>query len=129
MNPALAGDIARLVGVLHRLRDTGNTLLVVEHDRQVMLNADRIIDLGPGPGHQGGNIVFQGTPRELSQATPKYGSLTGEYLTGQRRIARRVRTLLPPTEDTAWLVITEARANNLQCIEARFPSDWSVSQE
>ena len=114
-------DITRLVGVLHRLRDIGNTLLVVEHDRQIMLSADRVIDLGPGPGHRGGNIVFQGTPKQLSQAAPKHGSLTGEYLTGQRRIAPRVRIPLPPAEETSWLVITEARANNLQCIEARFP--------
>ena len=60
-----ARDIARIVSVLHKLREAGNTLLVVEHDPQVMLAADRIVDMGPGPGERGGEIVFRGTPRAL----------------------------------------------------------------
>ncbi len=57
-------DLGRIVGVLTKLRDAGNTLLVVEHDAQVMLAADRIIDMGPGPGRAGGQVVFNGTPAD-----------------------------------------------------------------
>jgi len=56
----------RVIEVMHRLRDNGNSLLVVEHDPQIMLTADRILDMGPGPGEHGGRIVFEGTPAELA---------------------------------------------------------------
>ena len=62
-------DMQRVIGVLHRLRDAGNTLLVVEHDPQVMLAADRILDIGPGPGERGGEKVFFGTPTAAAAAT------------------------------------------------------------
>ena len=61
-------DMHRVVEVMHRLRNAGNTLVVVEHDPQVMVAADRIIDIGPGPGERGGNIVFDGTPAQLRAA-------------------------------------------------------------
>ena len=77
-------DINRLVKVLHRLRDAGNSLLVVEHDPQVMLAADRILDIGPGPGKQGGEICFYGTAKQLLRDKK---SLTAEYLSGKRRVA------------------------------------------
>ncbi|HSQ06824.1 MAG TPA: excinuclease ABC subunit A, partial [Chromatiaceae bacterium] len=88
-------DMDRIVAVLHRLRDVGNSLLVVEHDPQVMLAADRIIDLGPGPGEPGGDLVFQGTPAELLAAP---GSLTGDYLSGRRAVAQP-REPRPPLPD------------------------------
>ncbi len=76
-------DMGRVIGVMQRLRDAGNTLLVVEHDPQIMFAADRILDLGPGPGERGGEVVFFGTPQAMRNAT---GSLTGEYLAGRKRV-------------------------------------------
>ena len=67
-------DMQRVIGVMKRLRDAGNSLLVVEHDPQIMLEADRILDLGPGAGERGGEIVFYGTP---GRAARQRGSLTG----------------------------------------------------
>ena len=63
-----ARDIERIIGVMQRLRDAGNSLVVVEHDPKVMQAADRILDIGPGPGEHGGQIVFFGTPAELARA-------------------------------------------------------------
>ena len=88
-----ARDVARIVSVLHKLRAAGNTLLVVEHDPQIMRAADRIIDLGPGPGEKGGEVVFQGTPRALRRSRR---SLTAAWLRGERRIAPRVRATSMP---------------------------------
>ena len=78
-------DIGRIVGILKRLRDAGNSLLVVEHDPDVMQAADRILDLGPGPGEHGGRLVFAGTAADLAA---REGSLTGAYLAGRRRDGR-----------------------------------------
>ncbi|HSQ08970.1 MAG TPA: excinuclease ABC subunit A, partial [Chromatiaceae bacterium] len=110
-------DMNRIVGLLHRLRDAGNTLLVVEHDPQVMLAADRILDLGPGPGEQGGEVVFYGTPAQLL-ATPD--SLTGAYLTGRRTVAAPSA----PKHLVAgepMLRVLAARANNLAGIDVEIP--------
>src|SRR6266568_3783155 len=74
-------DMGRVIGVMQRLRDAGNSLIVVEHDPQIMLQADRIMDLGPGPGERGGEIVFSGTPDELKHSK----TLTAEYLSGRKR--------------------------------------------
>ncbi len=74
-------DMGRVIGVMQRLRDAGNSLVVVEHDPQIMFAADRILDMGPGPGERGGEIVFFGTPGELRAAK----TLTAEYLSGRRR--------------------------------------------
>ena len=76
-------DLARMIGVLHRLRDAGNTILVVEHDEQVIRAADRVLDLGPGPGAAGGEIVYEGPPPGLARCGE---SLTGAYLSGRRRV-------------------------------------------
>jgi excinuclease ABC subunit A len=76
-------DVGRIVGVMQRLRDAGNTLVVVEHDPKVMRAADRILDIGPGPGEHGGEIVFYGTVGELARAT---GSLTADYLFQRKRV-------------------------------------------
>jgi len=78
-----ARDMDRVIRVLTRLRDAGNTLIVVEHDPQLMLAADRIIDIGPGPGKAGGQIVFDGTPAKL---VGKRKSLTAQYLTGKKKL-------------------------------------------
>ena len=74
-------DMGRVIGVMQRLRDAGNSLVVVEHDPQIMFAADRIMDMGPGPGERGGEIVFFGTPDELKQSK----TLTAEYLSGRKR--------------------------------------------
>src|SRR6202020_2268674 len=80
-------DVERIVGVMHRLRDAGNTLVVVEHDPKVIQAADRVLDIGPGPGEHGGDIVFYGPLRDLRAAA---GSLTADYL------FRRKRVQIPP---------------------------------
>jgi excinuclease ABC subunit A len=110
-------DLDRITDILRQLRDRGNSLLVVEHDSQVMLAADRIIDIGPGPGEQGGRIVFQGTPAELLAAPD---SLTGDYLAGRRRVASPRAPDLP-TADSAWIRVHNARAHNLKGIDVGIP--------
>ncbi len=86
-------DTDRLIGILHRLRDLGNTVVVVEHESAVMRAADQIVDLGPGHGETGGHIVFQGPPSNLAKAK---GSLTADYLTGRRSIAIPPRRPVEP---------------------------------
>ncbi len=76
-------DMARVIGVMHKLRDAGNTLVVVEHDPQIMTEADRLIDMGPGAGEHGGRIVFDGAPAALRNAK---NSLTADYLAGRRQV-------------------------------------------
>ena len=110
-------DMGRVTGVLHRLRDQGNSLLVVEHDPELMRAADRIVDIGPGPGEHGGQVVFQGTPLELLAAQR---SLTGDYLAGRRRVAEP-REPLPVAEDTPRIRIRAARAHNLKGIDVEIP--------
>ncbi|HXJ58250.1 MAG TPA: excinuclease ABC subunit UvrA [Verrucomicrobiae bacterium] len=95
-------DTARLVGILHKLRDTGNTVVVVEHEASVMRAADRIVDLGPGHGEQGGHVVFHGPVDELKRHPE---SLTGQYLSGRKQIAIPARrpVQVPRHEDTMGL--------------------------
>ena len=109
-----ARDIARIVSVLRKLREAGNTLLVVEHDPQVMLAADRIVDMGPGPGERGGEIVFRGSPRALLRSRR---SLTAAWLRGERRIEPRAPAP-PPSER---IEIRGARAHNLAGIDVDIP--------
>jgi len=109
-------DVGRVVGVLERLRDAGNTLLVVEHDPQIMLAADRLIDMGPGPGKAGGEIVFHGPARGIGAAR---GSLTGAYLRGERRVGRAARRAVDPRGPA--LELLGVGANNLKQIDVRFP--------
>lgn len=112
-----ARDLQRIIRVLQRLRDGGNSLIVVEHDPQVMLAADRVLDLGPGPGERGGRRVFFGPPRELLQAK---NSLTAQYLVGKKQVvAEPSRTEKPPA--TAYVEILGAAENNLKNITVRFP--------
>ncbi|HEY6837640.1 MAG TPA: excinuclease ABC subunit UvrA, partial [Geobacteraceae bacterium] len=115
-------DMGRVIGVLEKLRDAGNTLLVVEHDPQVMLAADRVLDLGPGPGELGGEVIFNGTPAELLRATR---SVTGTYLSGRKRVSvdappRPVRKKGPHLE------ILGASAHNLKGIDVRIPLNHFV---
>ena len=108
-------DNARLLGTLKRLRDLGNTILVVEHDEETILNADYVLDLGPGAGVNGGLLVFSGTPPELLRAE---NSLTGQYLSGRLNIPiPRVRR----KPRGRHLTLIEASANNLKNITVRIP--------
>ncbi len=110
-------DLGRVVGVLQRLRDAGNTLLVVEHDAQVMLAADRIIDMGPGPGRAGGTVVFNGTGSELLASG---ATLTAQYLRGELRVgARRARRAT--TKKDARLSIRGATEHNLKDVDVEIP--------
>lgn len=110
-------DLERIIRILEKLRDQGNSLVVVEHDPQVMRAADRIIELGPGPGEQGGRICFNGTPEQLI-ATP--GVLSGDYLAGRRQVAgaRKVRV---PDRDGPAIELRGARAHNLKGIDVKIP--------
>ena len=108
-------DNNRLLTTLKRLRDLGNTVLVVEHDRDTMLEADHIIDLGPGAGIAGGNIVAQGTPDEIIACKK---SLTGKYLSQECEIEGR-RERRKPGKD--WLRIIGASEHNLKNIDVDFP--------
>jgi excinuclease ABC subunit A len=110
-------DMDRVVGVLRRLRDAGNSLLVVEHDPQVMRAADRIVDMGPGPGERGGEVVFFGTPAQILRSRK---SLTGRYLSGRRQVVLP-GSCLPPDAATPWLELRGAREHNLKGIHVRFP--------
>ncbi len=110
-------DMDRIVAILQRLRDQGNSLLVVEHDPQVMRAADRIIDIGPGPGERGGELVFQGTPAELLACDD---SLTGAYLAGRKRI-EAPRPPKPPVDGEPMLTIRGAREHNLRGIDVDIP--------
>ena len=108
-------DMGRVIGVLQRLREADNTLIVVEHDPQVMLAADRILDLGPGPGAAGGDVVFWGRPDELVHTED---SLTARYLRGERRFSR---TALPVGADCRYLEVLGAAQHNLKSIDVRIP--------
>jgi excinuclease ABC subunit A len=109
-------DNARLLETLIRLRDLGNTVIVVEHDEEAVLAADHVIDMGPGAGVHGGNIVAEGTPQRIMQ-TPE--SLTGQYLTGFRQI--EVPATRRAVNPERMLKIFGARENNLQDIDAEIP--------
>jgi excinuclease ABC subunit A len=120
-----ARDTARLVGILRRLRDAGNTVAVVEHEPGVMRAADQIIDLGPGHGASGGRVVFQGTYPEILRAPQ---SLTGQYLSGKKRIeipARRPVFLLGEGEKTGAtgpaLILRGANLHNLRNLTVEIP--------
>jgi excinuclease ABC subunit A len=107
-------DNRRLIDTLMRLRDLGNTVLVVEHDEETMRSADYIIDMGPGAGEHGGRVVAQGTPEEV-MADPD--SLTGDFLAGRRRIALPGQRRLP----LQWFTVRGARMHNLKDIDVPFP--------
>jgi len=110
-------DIHRLIGTLRKLRDRGNSVVVVEHDLDVMLAADHLIDLGPGAGEHGGRLVAQGTPAEVAACA---GSQTGRWLSG-RRDGQRPQPVNGGAEPDAWLRMTGLRGRNLQGIDLAVP--------
>ncbi len=128
-------DNQRLLRALHKLRDLGNTLLVVEHDREVIAGSDQLCDFGPGAGKRGGEIVAQGSPLQVAR---RRRSVTGPYLNGQRALPvpnnRRVEAAAhggwqrapvdsgnDPAKALDWLTIRGARHRNLKNIDVRFP--------
>ncbi|MFO1327435.1 MAG: excinuclease ABC subunit UvrA [Rubrivivax sp.] len=108
-------DMNRIVQAMHRLRDAGNTLVVVEHDPAVMLAADRLIDMGPGPGERGGRIVFDGTPEGARSAD----TLTGAYLGARKQVGIGFRRLVQ--ESTPKLILEGAREHNLKDVSVTLP--------
>lgn len=114
-------DTDRLIKILHDLRDLGNTILVVEHDPEIMRASDRILDLGPGAGEHGGKLVAQGTYEKLRD---EHTSLTGRYLHGDLHIA------MPPQRRKAnkrTIKIAGARGHNLKGLDITFPLDMIVA--
>ena len=109
-------DNRALLATLARLRDLGNTVVVVEHDEETIRTADYVVDLGPGAGEHGGHVIFQGTPGQLLEDGA--GSLTGAYLRGERSI-HMPKTRRPATRGD--IVIRGARANNLKDIDIAIP--------
>lgn len=107
-------DNDRLLTALKRLRDIGNTLIVVEHDEDTMFAADMIVDIGPGAGAHGGRVVAQGTAEEIMNCPE---SVTGDYLSGRRVIPVPKERRKP----TGWIEVKGARQNNLKNINVRFP--------
>ncbi|MEY3271725.1 MAG: UvrABC system protein [Pseudomonadota bacterium] len=108
-------DMNRIVQAMHRLRDAGNTLVVVEHDPAVMLAADRLIDMGPGPGQRGGQIVFDGTPEDAKAAD----TLPGAYLGARMHIGSGFTRLVDAA--TPRLILEGAREHNLRNVHIEFP--------
>ena len=108
-------DMARITEAMQRLRDAGNTLVVVEHDPAVMLAADRVIDMGPGPGERGGQIVFDGPVEALKQAD----TLTGAYLGARKQVGMGFKRAV--TDATPRLVLEGAREHNLRNLSVEFP--------
>jgi len=116
-------DTARLIRILEPLRDLGNTILVVEHDADVMRAADHIVDLGPGAGELGGRVIFEGPFPELLR--PQTDSLTARYLRGDMQVAtRHVRRKLNPKRTVRFI---GARAHNLKNIDVTIPLDMLVA--
>ncbi|MBK6929151.1 MAG: excinuclease ABC subunit UvrA [Comamonadaceae bacterium] len=108
-------DMHRIIEAMQRLRDAGNTLVVVEHDPAVMLAADRMIDMGPGPGERGGQIVFDGTTEALRSAD----TLTGAYLGGRKQVGMGFKRMV--TDHTPRLILEGAREHNLRNVTVEIP--------
>jgi excinuclease ABC subunit A len=112
-------DMGRVIDVMRRLRDAGNTLVVVEHDPQIMFAADRILDMGPGPGERGGEIVFFGPPEKLREEK----TLTGEYLSGRRAV---FDGKFFSKEPKSFLELRGAAEHNLKNIDVKIPLERLV---
>ena len=115
-------DQERLIGTLKKLKDIGNTVLVVEHDPQTIIEADWLIDVGPGAGKHGGHIIFQGTPKAIL----KIHTLTGDYLSGRKKVEVPGK---PKKEEKPqkYLVIKGAKEHNLKNIDVKIPLSKFVS--
>ncbi len=112
-------DNRKLIDTLLRLRDIGNTVIVVEHDEETIRTADHVVDIGPGAGEHGGQIVVSGTVTDLLR---NKSSLTGQYLSGKRFVPVPARR----REPTGWLAVKGAREHNLQDIDVKFPNGCLV---
>jgi excinuclease ABC subunit A len=108
-------DIERLTGAVRGLRNRGNSVVVVEHEESMIRAADQVIEIGPGAGERGGEVVFQGTPDEML-ASPR--SLTGDFLAGRRGVAPLARRRQP---NHGWIRLAGARGNNLRNVTVEFP--------
>ncbi len=109
-------DNDRLLETLKRLRDLGNTVIVVEHDQDAIMSADHVVDIGPGAGEHGGYIVAEGTPKMIAKH-PK--SLTGQYISGRKEIKYKNKRVLPRT--LKWLELKGAKGNNLKDVHLKLP--------
>ncbi|MFN2471060.1 MAG: excinuclease ABC subunit UvrA [Gaiellaceae bacterium] len=107
-------DNGKLIGTLERLRDLGNTVLVVEHDEQMMRSADHLVDMGPGAGEHGGHVVAEGTAKVIEG---NKASVTGQFLSGRRAIAVPERR----SDDLGWFTVHGAAMHNLKGIDVDFP--------
>ena len=123
-------DQSKLIRTLHHLRDLGNTLIVVEHDNETMLESDYIVDFGPGAGEYGGNVIAQGTPDEIME-DPK--SITGKYLSGKLKVGHK-GFYVPEEEKQAtkkwegeYLLLKNASGRNLKGVDIRIPLGSLVS--
>ncbi len=111
-------DNLKLLATLRRLRDIGNSVLVIEHDRETMQAADWIVDMGPGAGLLGGQVVATGTPAQIGR---NRHSLTGLYLSGKKQLAPPEKRITPIKSGGRWIEITGAAANNLKKITVKIP--------
>jgi excinuclease ABC subunit A len=116
-------DMGRVIGVMKRLRTAGNTLVVVEHEPQIMFAADRILDLGPGPGERGGEVVFFGTPGALCESAD---SLTGEYLSGRKSAVGRAASRQFNLNKAPRITIRGASEHNLKNLDVTIPLERLV---
>lgn len=112
-------DQEKLIRTLEKLRDLGNTVVVIEHDPQTISNADWIIDIGPGAGKEGGKVVFQGTPSKLKSS----GTLTGDYISGKKKVEFEKNKL---NGEKRYLEILEASEHNLKNINVKIPLEKMV---
>ncbi len=112
-------DNDRLIGTLQHLRDLGNTVLVVEHDEDMIRAADFVVDMGPGAGEHGGRVLAQGTAQSVIDNP---NSITGDYLAGRKSIAVPKKRIAPSKDKSkGWLTVVGASSNNLQTVTAKFP--------
>ncbi len=112
-----ASDNVKLLATLRDLRDRGNTVVVVEHDEDTMRLADQLIELGPGAGREGGQLLFQGAPADCMKLSAS-DSRTGPYLAGKMGVMKDAKTLAP---DGRWLTVRGAAEHNLKQVDAAFP--------
>lgn len=110
-----ARDVSQLIDAIGRLRNRGNTVVLVEHEESMIRAADQVVEIGPGAGERGGRVVFQGTPAEMEACAD---SLTGDYLAGRRGIAVGERRRKP---EHGWIRLAGARGNNLRNLTVEFP--------
>jgi len=110
-----ARDQAKLIETLKKLRDLGNSVIVVEHDAQSIKSADWVIDIGPGAGKRGGKVIFQGNPKALLRS----GTLTGDYLAGKKKVEVKIKEDKP--KDQKYLIIKGAKEHNLKNIDVKIP--------